>query len=274
MTVDVTVVLPCHNYGQWVREALDSVLAQTVTPKEIVVIDDGSTDETPRVLATVEERAKAGEFSCIVSVLRQENRGLSATLNSAVAAATTKYVAFVSADDRALNRFLEALVGALDRDQKAAFAYGKMSLFGDEEGIYLTFPYSPGRLIFDHNYIPGAAVVRRDAYTAVGGIRNLEMHEDWDLWLAFAEAGYRGAYVPEVLYAWRRHASARNHQPVRRKLLLRVRVLASRPRLLARYAHLALPWTAWSVWRRLRPRLTGRGPVRGPSCWLEPGSSQ
>jgi hypothetical protein len=115
--------------------------------------------------------------------------------------------------------------------------------------------------------------VRRVAFDRAGGVRDLLAHEDWDLWLGFLEAGWRGAFVPEVLYDWRRHIAARNHQDTRTKIRLRFAILGGRPRLLLRYAHLAVPFTIASLWRRLRVRIGPRPPyARTTSGWIESGS--
>jgi glycosyltransferase involved in cell wall biosynthesis len=269
MTTPVAVVMPCHNYGQWVEEAIRSVQAQTLPPAELLVIDDGSTDDSAQILDRL-----AAELSPALPlrVIHQPNAGLVATLNRAVRETTSPYVAFASADDVLLPTFLEHLVAALDDDAAAGFAYCKMELFGDETGVHLTYPFSAGRLIFDINYVAGASAVRRAAFDAAGGFRDLPGHEDWDLWLGFVAAGWRGRLVDEVLYRWRRHPTARNHAKMSDKALLRVRILLTRPRLLIRYSYLAIPWTLRGLWRRIRLRvpLPGRpAPVRGRSCWLE-----
>jgi glycosyltransferase involved in cell wall biosynthesis len=270
VTTPVAVVMPCHNYGRYVAEALRSIADQTVRPAEVLVIDDGSTDDTADVLAGL-ERELADRLP--IRVIYQQNHGLVRTLNDGVAATSAPYVMFASADDRARPQLIEQLSAALDRDQSAGYAYPKMQLFGDEHGIHLSYPFSAGRLIFDHNYIPGAAMVRRRAFVEAGGIKNLAAHEDWDMWLGFLDAGWRGVFVPEVLYEWRRHAAARNHQDRRAKLELRLAILTGHPRLLVRYSYLAVPFTVRSMWRRLRVRFGPAPPyARTVSCWIEAGS--
>ena len=127
------------------------------------------------------------------------------------------------------------------------------------------------RLLFDHNYIPGSAMMRRSAYEQVGGLRGLPAHEDWDLFLALAERGWPGVLVPEVLCDWRRHAAARNHSTVGRRLRLRVALVGGHRRLLARRLHMAVPWTAYAVGRRVRARIDPHGSraTRSRSAWVE-----
>jgi glycosyltransferase involved in cell wall biosynthesis len=264
--------MPCHNYGQWVEEAVRSVAAQTLPPAELLVIDDGSTDNSAAVL---DQLATELHGQLDMRVIHQPNSGLVSTLNRAVRETTAPYVAFASADDVVCPDFLERMVTALDANPAAGFSYCKMRLFGDETGVHLTYPFSPGRLIFDLNYIPGASVVRREAFEAAGGFRDLPGHEDWDLWLGFLAAGWRGVLVDAVLYWWRRHPSARNHARIGDKARLRMRILFTRPRLLVRYAYAAPVWTLRGLWRRARIvlPLPGRpAAVRGRSCWLEAGT--
>lgn len=269
MTAPVAIVIPCYNYGRYAAESLRSLAQQTVTPAEVLVVDDGSTDDSAAILD-----ALAAELHdrLPITVVHQRNRGIVRTLNEGVAATSSPYVLFVSPDDRTLPALVERLSDALDRTPSAGYAYPKMRLFGDEEGVYLTFPFSPGRLLFGHNYIPGASMVRRTAFEAVGGFRELEAFEDWDMWLSFLDRGWKGVLVPEVLYEWRRHPTARSHRSVSHKLKLRFAIMAGHPRALLRYCLLAVPVTAWSLWRRLRIRMPGRPPVgyaRSTTAWIE-----
>jgi glycosyltransferase involved in cell wall biosynthesis len=260
--------MPCHNYAAYVGEAVRSIAEQSVTPAEVLVIDDGSTDESAQVLHDLADELRGRTPLRVVS---QENRGLIRVLNEGVAATSAPYILFVSADDRTRPQLVERLAEALDAHPEAGVAYSKMTLFGDEEGVYLTYPFSTGRLIFDHNYVPGAAMVRRSALDSVGGFRELPAHEDWDLWLGMVESGWRGVLVPEVLYEWRRHGAARNHQSARTKRRLRMGIISAHKQLLLRYAHLAIPYTGSALWRRIRLRLGPPPPYArtASGCWIE-----
>jgi hypothetical protein len=85
------------------------------------------------------------------------------------------------------------------------------------------------------------------------------------------EAGWHGVLVPEVLYDWRRHDAARNHQPAGTKLRLRIGIIWAHKRLLLRYAHLAIPYSAAALWRRMRLRVGPPPPYArtASSCWIE-----
>ncbi|HEY2324319.1 MAG TPA: glycosyltransferase family A protein, partial [Thermoanaerobaculia bacterium] len=101
----VSVVIPSYNYARYLGEAIDSALAQTLPPLEVIVVDDGSTDETSEVLATYADR---------IRVLRQKNSGVAVARNSGIAAAHGEYVAFLDADDIWLPRKLELQMARFD----------------------------------------------------------------------------------------------------------------------------------------------------------------
>jgi glycosyltransferase involved in cell wall biosynthesis len=267
---DVTVVVPCFNYGDWLWEALLSLVGQTCAPGHIVVVDDGSTDDT----AAVADRF-AVEFgaSLDIRVIRHpQNLGFVTALETGFAASDTALIAHIDADDRVLPRYIELLAAALDAHPAAGFAYPLMRLFGDEEGIFYSGPFEPGRLVYDGNFIPHIAMFRRQAFLATRGYRNLPTHVDWDLWLSFLEAGHPGVLVEEVLYEWRRHAGSMTHQPTRQRLRVRLNVLWNHRGLLLRHAVPGIPWFVRSLVRRLRVRLPHAerlGYARTASCWID-----
>jgi glycosyltransferase involved in cell wall biosynthesis len=267
---DVTVLVPCFNYGPWLWAALQSIVAQTVLPAHVIIINDGSTDDTSEVAARF-----VREFSTCLTVTvitHPHNRGFIAALETGLAATTTSLVAHIDADDQVLPRYVELLAAAMDANPTAGFAYPLMRLFGDETGIFYSGPFDAGRLVYDGNYIPHIAMFRREAFLATRGYRSLATHIDWDLWLSFLEARRPGVLVDEVLYEWRRHASSMTHQRTGQRLKARVDILWHHRRLLARHFRSGLPWLVHSLTRRVRVRLPHAerlGYARTTSCWVD-----
>ncbi len=198
----VSVIVSCYNLGQFLDEAVDSVLAQTLTDFEILVVDDGSTDEATRRLLSGYQKPRT-------RVIRSENRGLPAAKNLGLANTGAPYVCMLDADDRLESSYLEKSVAALDDDPEVAFVSHWVRTFGDE-----VREWTPTRCDFpallDMNTVNGAALVRRRALEAAGGFdeRMRDGCEDWDMWIALVERGFKGRILPEVLYHYRRRAES------------------------------------------------------------------
>lgn len=264
---DITVVVTAHNYGRYLRACLASILDQTQRPGALIVVDDGSRDSTPEVLAELTPQLQAAfDFTVIRHPVA---RGNAAALNAGIRASTTPLVAHVDADDICLPRYIEAMAEALDAREDIAYVYPKLVLTGAETGIYRTFPFHEGRLIFAGNYIPNVGLMRRSAFDDTPGYRALATHVDWDLWLAMLERGHRGELVDEVLYEWRRHPGAITYQPQLVRLRTRLNVLWAHRTLVLRYAKHAVPWSWQAVSRRLR----GKGESKSASGWIEDDQS-
>jgi glycosyltransferase involved in cell wall biosynthesis len=194
---DITAVIACFNYGRYLREAVDSVHAQGA---RAIVVDDGSTDpDTDAVLESLPPE---------VTVIRQDNRGVSHARNAGLARVETRYAIVLDADDRLAPGALDALRAPLDADPQLGFSFGTMRLFGAWEGT-LDFPeYNPYHLLHRHT-IGLSALMRRELFEVTGGFDpNFEHYEDWELWLNALAHGRRGHKVDAVTLEYRRHAGA------------------------------------------------------------------
>jgi glycosyltransferase involved in cell wall biosynthesis len=201
----VSVVVLCHDYGRYLGEAIDSALAQTYANCEVIVVDDGSTDDSLEV---------ARSYGDAVRVLTHPNMGIERSGNRGVEEARGEYTCFLSADDQFEATYVEELHRALTAVPEASFAYCRAQMFGADERVLRAFFFSPYFIALRTNYVNGCALTRRADYLAVGGMSDdlgeIAM-EDWDLWLKMVEHGKRGTFVREPLLRWRRHeAGSRN----------------------------------------------------------------
>jgi glycosyltransferase involved in cell wall biosynthesis len=196
----ISIVVLCHNYALFLAEAIESALLQDYSNLEVIVIDDGSTDDSLEVANRYESRVK---------VLTQPNEGLARTCNRGAREAAGDYFLFLSADDWLESTYVSELSDALARTPEASFAYCAARLFGAESRVAPSRPFSAFMLIRGRNYINGSALTRRDDYLAAGGYPE-DLPEggfdDWDFWLTMLDRGHRGTYVPKPLLHWRRHA--------------------------------------------------------------------
>jgi glycosyltransferase involved in cell wall biosynthesis len=197
----VSIIVLCHDYGRFLAEAIESALAQDYPRLELLVIDDGSTDDSLEVASRYGER---------VRILTQENQGLARTCNRGAREATGRWFVFLSADDRIEPAYVSELTQAVEREPDASFAYCSARLFGAESGVAPARPFSAFSLIRGRNYINGSALTRRSAYLETGGYPEdlgEGAFDDWDFWLTMVDHGHRGTYFPKPLLHWRRHPS-------------------------------------------------------------------
>ena len=203
-SADLSVVVPNYNHAGYLPRALDALLAQSVRPREILVVDDASTDDSRAVIAGYARR-----HDLIRPVYVGRNGGVEATLNRGAARAAGRYLFMTAADDYVLPGFFEKSFAVLDRYPAAglcrandAFRVGDGPVepnpagWGERAG-YLTPDEVAARL---RHTIPGhASIVRKDAFDRVGGMRPaLRWYADWfsNLCVAFRDGA---GHVPEAL---------------------------------------------------------------------------
>lgn len=205
----VAVVVPSYNHAPYVAAALRSVLAQTLAPARLLVIDDGSRDGSPRI---IEDVLKDCPFPC--ELVARANRGLCATLNEGLAQTGGTYFAYLGSDDLWLPGFLAARVRALEERPRAVLAYGHAYLIDGGGGVYdctLDWAsYADGdarAMLLEEIYAPmSPTVVHRRAAVARHGWNERARLEDYELYLKLSADG-EFAFDPRVLSAWRRHGT-------------------------------------------------------------------
>ena len=205
----VFVVVPSYNHATFVEKCLRSVMAQTLSPMKLLVIDDGSKDDSSE---TVERVLKDCPFPCDLVV--RPNRGLAATLNEGLkrgAENSSAYFAYLGSDDVWLPSFLESRVATLERRPAAVLAYGNAFSI-DETGAIIdsttewaAFVDGDARRMLMTTLAPlsPTVVYRRNALERHGWNENARL-EDYELYLRLSAEG-EFAFDPQVLSAWRVH---------------------------------------------------------------------
>jgi glycosyltransferase involved in cell wall biosynthesis len=213
----VTVAVSLHNYGRYIVEALDSVAAQTYDAIELVVIDDASNDDGPERAARWMRRHRR-RFSRALLLRQAVNAGLAAARNLAIEQARAPLFFVLDADNAIYPRCLDRLSAALAAARPSAFAYPVIEMFGDDQGLMGTPLWSRCRLSAG-NYIDAMALIRTARLRAVGGYARMTVTgwDDYDLWCRFAERGWSGVRVAEILARYRTHASSMLNTTTRRE---------------------------------------------------------
>jgi glycosyltransferase involved in cell wall biosynthesis len=192
----VSVVIPCHNHGEFLGEAIDSVRAQEYPDIEIIVVNDGSTDKgTLRALASLESD---------VILIEQPNKGLVAARNRGIQGASGIFVLPLDADDKISPEYIRLAVSVMDEDENVGIVYGQTELFGSKSGLWHLPAYSMPEILFE-NMIVATALFRKSDWQRVGGYRQSMVYawEDWDLWLAIIATGCEVVRLDKVVFYYR-----------------------------------------------------------------------
>jgi glycosyltransferase involved in cell wall biosynthesis len=197
----ISVVVPCYNQGHYLDEAVTSAVS-AAHRVEVIVVDDGSTDDTPQVV----------ERHSHVRYVRQENRGLAAARNRGLAESSGDLVIFLDADDRLLPDGIDAGVRALAANPGCALAYGRCVMMGPDGTVWPT--PQQRRVLSGHHAVllrtnpiwtPAMAIFRRPVLLEAGGFaEGFDGSADYDLYLRIA-ARYPVHDHGAVVAAYRRH---------------------------------------------------------------------
>ena len=197
MPVSVSVIIPCFNQGKFVDEAVDSVLAQSYTDFEIIIVNDGSTDADTNRLLQRYDRPKT-------RVITTDNQGLAAARNNGIRAANGEYVLPLDADDRIGPTYLEQAVKLLVKRSELGIVYCRAQLFGAVDTEWKLPEFSLETMLLD-NVIFCSALFRRCDWQAVGGYDESLIHgwEDYDFWLSLLEKDRKVHRISETLFYYR-----------------------------------------------------------------------
>lgn len=203
----VSVVVPCFNYGRHLPDCIRSLGAQTHTEWECVIVDDGSTDDTPAVCERLAESDGRVRF------LRQQNRGVNAARNAGLALARGEYIQFLDADDMLQRDKLRAQVRYLQAHLQTDIVLGEAAFFDSSSPNRLRRRRRSGatgataridgsglpvirEFVYGNVSVIHAALVRRKVFEAVGLLdEGMRLNEDWEFWLRCALSGRRFSFV-------------------------------------------------------------------------------
>jgi len=219
---DVTVVITCYNYEAYVGKAIDSVLNQTVVPKKIIIVNDGSTDGSKKIIDSYRDHP-------LIEIIHQTNQGVIAAKNLGIERSKTYWTIFLDADDLILPTFIQETL-KMSHNGAKDIVYTDMRLFGAINDIFKARAYSVHTLL-KTNYINNTTLIKTSILKQVGGYKPAMSHglEDWELYITLVEAGAKPQYLPLPLMKYRQHDSdiSRNSQVIEKeqKLVKQIRNL-------------------------------------------------
>jgi glycosyltransferase involved in cell wall biosynthesis len=219
----ISVVIPTHNRAHIIVDAINSVLAQSYRPLELLVVDDGSTDDTEAIIANW-IKASDGQFG--IRFIHQENRGGNAARNNGIRHARGKYVAFLDSDDLWHSDKLKNQMQVFDSDSEIGGVYCGVQHVDLESGKIIeptNRSYPTGwlleqMLVRDVTAPTSTYLVKSVVFDEVGGFDvNLPARQDWDMWIRLASK-YKIGCVPEVLVDYREHSGVRTKSDPKKEI--------------------------------------------------------
>lgn len=194
----VSVIIPCYNQGQFLMESLDSVKAQTYSNIEIIVVNDGSTDEeTNRIINELNDP--------LIKIINKDNGGLSSARNAGIGIAKGEFLLPLDADDKIGSQYIQKSLEVFDADPKAGIVFCKGKYFGainkNMDNEYVSF-----RSEMLYNAIFCSGIFRKKDCIAVGMYKTdfRKGMEDWDFLVRFLADGKKVVQLPEVLFFYRK----------------------------------------------------------------------
>lgn len=241
MNPRISIFIPAYNSAHYLPDAVRSALAQTLPPCEVLILDDGSQDNTAEV---------AKSFPPPVRYVALPHRGVAATRNAGLDAFVGDYVVNLDADDRLDPHFLEKTFSMLSRqrDPAIAYCYTQCRFFGTTDRVS-HYPDFDAALLPIRNFILATVLMRGDVARRFRYSEDIPYHEDYDYFIKLLSAGYRGVLLDEPLLLYRQHEA--NRTTINKRWLQHLDIIE---RLIARYPSLYPRETARKARERAREK--------------------
>lgn len=222
---DISIIIPNYNYEQYVAEAITSAANQSLQPSVITIIDDGSSDESLKIINQTIKSLRKSHKDIRFDLVSQANCGIVATKNRGIKEATTQWIVFLDADDILDKDYLKKCF-MLQRKSNADVVYTDMQMFGAVNLTQTVLPYNKFRLR-SVNFIHNSALYRTSLLRKVDGYsKEFSIgYEDWELNLKLSKITSRFSYLREPLLLYRRHDGASRDNNAQQKLVQVIKLL-------------------------------------------------
>ena len=208
----ISVIIPAYNQGHYLAKAIQSVLDQSFADLEVIIVDDGSTDDTRHVGQSFSDSR--------VKYVYQNNAGLSAARNTGIRHSSGDFLSFLDSDDLFLPKKLELLLAKFEAEPSLGLVAGQAILIDENDNrigeiFDKALPEDSTQLLLGNPLHVGSMLVRHEWQTRVGYFdESLRSYEDWDMWLRLAKAGCLMGWVdkPVSLYRFHSNQMTRNGQ--------------------------------------------------------------
>lgn len=238
-TPRISVIVPCYNYAQFLRECVESVLRQTYKDFEIIIVNDGSPDHTSEVC----QQLLSDYPEAAIQVIEQSNSGDPAVArNQGIDLAKGEWILCLDADDWINLNFLQACMNTLEQNPHLGILYPRLHETGASQALWNPIPYDV-LLLSRLNIIPTASLFRKSDWRRLGGIKTgVIIAEDWDFWLSCLRAEIFGQQVADAILYHRVHPDGSlldSFGQTRKRNQVKAEIILRRPEL---YTHMQKNW--------------------------------
>ncbi|MTI38047.1 glycosyltransferase family 2 protein, partial [Fulvivirga lutimaris] len=197
-----SIIIPCYNHGKYLNECIDSILNQRFDNYEVIIVNDGSTDDS---LSIAQSLAKN---SLKISVIDKTNGGLSSARNAGLASASGQYLQFLDADDLLYPDALDHVNKKIENSDHPELIQTAYAYFKNDKIFHNVIPNTDKHIypaVLNHNIGPCHSIfINKEAIHSLGSFdENLRSAEDWDMWMRAAKANYRLEVVTDVCVGYR-----------------------------------------------------------------------
>lgn len=204
-TPRISVIIPCYNYAHYLPDVVKSVVEQTFQSFEIIIVNDGSTDNSIEIAEQLIRQYPQYH----IKLINQPNSGHPAvSRNRGISEAQADLILPLDADDMLHPSFLQKMMDTLDHNNNVDIVYCDTVRFGEVNNTYQTEAWDLNKLAVV-NVVNYCALYRKKVWTDIGGYKPECGYEDWEFWIAAAEKGFQGYRIPGYLFYYRSKATGR-----------------------------------------------------------------
>jgi glycosyltransferase involved in cell wall biosynthesis len=195
----ISLIVPCYKQAQFLPETLQSVLDQTYTDWECIIVDDGSPDNTYEVAQQWCEKDSRFRY------IKKENGGLPSARNAGIAISNGYYILPLDSDDKIHSTFLEKIIKAFLKNPDLELVTSRIQFFGVKNNEMLLPDFSYKKLLV-RNCFPHCSSFKKTAWESVGGYdENMKSFEDWEFWIRILNEKSQVYKIPELMFIYRKH---------------------------------------------------------------------
>lgn len=217
----VSIIITYYNLGDYVEEAIQSTLNQTYKNIEIILVNDGSTDENS-IKKLDEVKLK---YKNKITFIDQKNSGVATARNNGIKKSTGEYICCLDGDDILTPKYIEKTTKVILKDKNIGFVTSWVKLFGEVNQTWKCKEYDP-LLIYIENIVHISSLFRKEVWEKVNGYStNVNGYEDWDFWIKIVSLGYTWKLIPKSLFMYRKRGHSLINEAINKRPFLMINII-------------------------------------------------